>query len=279
MSSLTANLIKQKVNNLKKSYIDVRNWLNSSGRGVEQDGETISGYVKQKCPHFSDLDDIFGEKRNVSLPDILDSEASMEHFVHFSESASRNQANEAALQRETVDTIEIPVVHGISTTNGDRILSNNTDILNSPNEEISNNIDMLNPLDEEIAFDDTATTPHTGIFNRQRKRRQNSQQHGYAALLAERTTASKMRLEFDKKKHEDELKLQDKQMEIEEKRLRIDQDKVDILREDSKTKNDIELKRIEMEVRVRMAELKYKYGRGYNDLMRIPPTDENNGDF
>ncbi|GAB0098314.1 hypothetical protein DMENIID0001_140330 [Sergentomyia squamirostris] len=272
------SLVKQKVANLKSNFTATNVWLNSTGRGVEKDGETIQDYINGKCPYFKDLEEIFGQKKNVSLPQILDSESSMTQFVDFSRRMSQGRCTQ---QRETPSLLLISElsddpedgnnnanVNEWSPANVEATLQNERDfglinsIDTSTNHEISNNSDariLLTSMNVTSCASPAPSLPDSfeKSAKKPRMQRGSNQMHGYSALIAERTAASDRRLDFDKKKHEDELKCREKQLEIEaEKNL--------ILKKDSEAKNQIELKRIEMEERVRMAEIKYKYGHGYS---------------
>lgn len=77
---------------LKSKYMEVKSWRNHTGNGILEGKETINGdcyniinwtcfvnsfvsfleRIRKKCPFFNILDQIFGQKRSVNPPELLD---------------------------------------------------------------------------------------------------------------------------------------------------------------------------------------------------------------
>lgn len=58
--------------NLKTGYQRAINWRNQTGQGVE-DGDSIVAHMHKLCPHFDDLDQIFGHRPSQNVPVLIDS--------------------------------------------------------------------------------------------------------------------------------------------------------------------------------------------------------------
>ncbi|KAJ6648803.1 hypothetical protein Bhyg_04035 [Pseudolycoriella hygida] len=69
--------VKAKVHNLRKKYIDMKNWMDQTGQGV--DSGSIEDYKSKKCSFHELLHSIFGNRSNVSIAYVYDSLRNQKH--------------------------------------------------------------------------------------------------------------------------------------------------------------------------------------------------------
>ncbi|OXA58648.1 hypothetical protein Fcan01_08027 [Folsomia candida] len=71
----SSSQVRHQVGNLKKKYQQTLTWRSQTGQGVlaEHGEQYFKDTIKQMCPHFDTLDEIFGEKLSINPPFTLDS--------------------------------------------------------------------------------------------------------------------------------------------------------------------------------------------------------------
>ncbi|XP_055706292.1 uncharacterized protein LOC129806870 [Phlebotomus papatasi] len=279
------DLVRQKVVHLKTKYIQVEQWRNESGNGVKDGGETINEILNRKCPFYTDLDEIFSQKKSVRLQRILDSgnDESVQHFRAFTQKSvtAKRPTTTVTNNSSQIETVaphrlenfvpaESPgededIVISLTdvnpgTSNMDDNRRDGRDISTFRN-NLSNCADHSQQIDEPDDSDE-ASRPAvceapgkrlrglSGTSSSAKKKRKitsaGSMLPGIDALAAERKASTQMRVEFEKEKLAIESSLEDRRLSLMEM--------------DIKAKIELEKRKQEFDERIRLQELKYKYG-------------------
>ncbi|XP_055714948.1 uncharacterized protein LOC129809162 [Phlebotomus papatasi] len=229
------DLVRQKVVHLKTKYIQVEQWRNESGNGVKDGGETINEILNRKCPFYTDLDEIFSQKKSVRLQRILDSgnDGSVQHFRAFTQKS-------VTAKRPTTT-----------------VTNNSSQIETVAPHRLENFVPAESPgEDEDIVISLTDVNPGTSNMDDNRRdistfRNNLSNCADHSQQLdepddSERKASTQMRVEFEKEKLAIESSLEDRRLSLMEM--------------DIKAKIELEKRKQEFDERIRLQELKYKYG-------------------
>ncbi|KAJ6639836.1 hypothetical protein Bhyg_12583 [Pseudolycoriella hygida] len=112
-----------KVRNLRASYTKTVDWKSNTGQGVESG--SIDEYVRQICPYFHTLEEIFGHKMNIVPLSIYESGRSDLNIAEESEVRSDDHADNPNIYDVNDENI---LGHPIGLTNSDMIDLNEVEL-------------------------------------------------------------------------------------------------------------------------------------------------------